>query len=172
VAKILTEYPGDIRSSWLKDSVVAGNKLPLVRKFPTVAASEITSVTNPDLSYYTSILRSSEMALTLAESAAKTGDENTARTYLNAIRKRANPSITDVNANGAALIDSIYKERRKELAFEGLRMFDLQRWKLGVNRTEVLPGSPNKLSYPNDKAIAPIPIDETRSSGISQNNGY
>jgi hypothetical protein len=172
MGKILNEDPNDIRKNWLKDSVVSGNKLPLVRKFPSAVAAEVISVTNPDLSYYSSILRSSEMALVMAESSAKTGDENTARTYLNAIRKRANPAIADVNAAGGALIDSIYKERRKELAFEGLRMFDLQRWKLGVNRGEVLPGAPNKLSYPNDKAIAPIPIDETRSSGIPQNNGY
>jgi starch-binding outer membrane protein, SusD/RagB family len=172
VAGMLMEYPNDIRRSWVKDTVVSGSKFQLIKKFPIAVTPEFPLITNPDLAYYTPVLRSSEMALTAAEAAARTGDENTARSYLNAIRKRADPSIAEVNASGVALIDSIYRERRKELSFEGLRMFDLQRWKIGVLRTDVLPGSPNKLAYPNNKAISPIPLDEVRLVGMSQNDSY
>lgn len=172
VASILQEHPNDIRRNWIKDTMVSGSKYQLIKKFPVAVTPEFPSITNPDLAYYTPVLRSSEMALTAAEAAARTGDEVAARTYLNAIRQRANPLIAAVNASGAALIDSIYKERRKELSFEGLRMFDLQRWKIGVNRTDVLPGSPAKLAYPNDKALSPIPVDEVNLVGIPQNNGY
>ncbi len=172
IAGILQENADDVRISWIKDTTVSGKKYHLVTKFPTAVTPEFPSITSPDIAYYTPVLRSSEMALTVAEAAARTGDEAVARTYLNAIRKRANPSIGDVTASGAALIDSIFKERRKELSFEGIRMFDLQRWKMGVNRTDVLPGSPGKLAFPSSKALSPIPLDEVRLAGIPQNENY
>ncbi|WP_315816497.1 RagB/SusD family nutrient uptake outer membrane protein [Paraflavitalea speifideaquila] len=77
---------------------------------------------HPSIDYYPPIIRSSEMYLTAAEASAKINDDNTAKFYLNAIRKRADPTIADITATGNALIDSIYKERRKELCFEGFRM--------------------------------------------------
>ena len=64
------------------------------------------------------------------------------------------------------------EERRKELAFESLRMADLQRWKAGVHRMDVLPGYPANLPFPNDKAIAPIPLADITYTGIPQNSGY
>lgn len=171
VADILQENSSDVRRNWIKDTIAGGSTSKLVKKFPIGVAPEFVT-SNPNASYYPPCLRSSEMFLTAAEAAAKTGDETTALRYLNDIRKRANPTIADVNAGGAALLDSIYKERRKELSFEGLRHFDLQRWKKGVNRIDVLTGSPAQLPYPSDKAIAPLPADEVRLSGIPQNIGY
>lgn len=172
LAGMLLENANDARRNWVKDTTVSGTKYQLVKKFPISVSPEAPLVTNADLAYYTVVLRSSEMFLTAAEAFAKTGEEAKALTYLNAIRKRANPTIADVTASGPALLDSIYKERRKELSFEGFRMFDLQRWKLGVRRTDVLSGTPTILAYPNDKAIAPIPLDETQLGGIPQNKGY
>lgn len=63
-------------------------------------------------------------------------------------------------------------EWRKEFCFEGFRMWDLQRWKLGVNRTDVFSGSPAVLPYPSDKAIAPIPRQDVNLGGIPQNPSY
>jgi starch-binding outer membrane protein, SusD/RagB family len=172
IADMLLENPNDIRKSWVKDTTISGNKYQLVKKYPTAVTPDIPTLTAPDLAYYKPELRSSEMVLTAAEAAAKAGDEPKARTYLDAIRKRANPAIADVTATGAALLDSIYKERRKELSWEGLRIYDLQRWKTGVNRIDVLAGTSGKLPYADKKAIAPIPMDEIRLAGISQNDGY
>jgi hypothetical protein len=169
ITNILRENPGDIRSSWTIDTLNGQNK---VKKFPVGVAGLAPSVSYSRTDYYLPIIRSSEMFLIAAEASAKTGDEENARRYLNAIRKRSNPAIADIVATGQALIESIYKERRKELCFEGLRMYDLQRWRQGVNRTDVLPGSPATLAYPSDKAISPIPLQDIKLMGLQQNYGY
>jgi len=164
---ILRENSTDVRSAWVQDTLGSQYK---VYKFPSSVAGGLNS--NPESDYYSPVIRSSELFLTAAEACAKTSDEVNAKVYLNAIRKRANPSIADVSATGNALLDSIYKERRKELCFEGLRMFDLQRWKQPVQRTDVLPGYQTLLLYPNDKAIAPIPGQDVNLMGLQQNHGY
>jgi hypothetical protein len=173
VANILRENLHDVRSNWIKDSTLAGKPVRLVKKFPVGLAPEVSpAITNLDVSYYVPVLRSSEMFLTVAEAAARTNDETKANSFLNRVRKRANPSLPDLNLSGPPLLDSIYKERRKELAFEALRMFDLQRWKMGVNRQDVVPGSPAQLPYPSNKAIGSIPNNEVIYGHISQNPGY
>ena len=169
IAKLLVENPNDIRRTWVTNSSGLWN----VTKFPQGVTPELNlTVALPQIAYYHPVIRSSEMFLVVAEAAAKTGDENMARSYLDAIRKRSNPSVASLTATGAALIDSVYKERRKELAFEGLRMYDLQRWKLGVHREDVLSGFPKDLPYANDKAISPIHILDVKQEGLSQNIGY
>jgi len=73
------------------------------------------------------VIRLAEMYITFAECALKTGkDTDKALGYINAIRKRA-------GMPEAAQLDErlVRYERRIELAFEGLRYFDLKRWDLG-----------------------------------------
>ena len=73
------------------------------------------------------VIRLAEMYITFAECALKTGKEkDLALNYLNQVRSRVNmPAAKE-------LTDEIVKyERRIELAFEGLRYFDLKRWDLG-----------------------------------------
>lgn len=169
IANILREDTVDIRSKWVQ---VQGDAY-MVTKFPENAAPEVApALSQPTASYYEPIIRSSELYLTIAECAAKSGNFNTAQEFLNSVRLRANPNIPNITPVGSALIDSIYKERRKELAFEGLRMFDLQRWKQGVHRIDALPGSPKDLPYPSAKSIAPIPPNDVKLAGISQNPAY
>ncbi|WEK35463.1 MAG: RagB/SusD family nutrient uptake outer membrane protein [Candidatus Pseudobacter hemicellulosilyticus] len=98
--------------------------------------------------------------------------KKTARKYLDAIRMRSNPEIVPIDAVESALIDSIYKERRKELSFEGIRMYDLQRWNKGVHRKDAKLSSATDLNYPSDKSIAPIPLQDVRYAGLLQNKGY
>lgn len=170
IASVLKERPADVRATWVSYTAPTWNIL----KFPSGVAPEVTPAINPaETAYYPVIIRSSEMFLTAAEACAKTGSEDLAKDYLNAIRRRALPSIPDIVASGPALLDSIYKERRKELAFESLRLFDLQRLKKGVNRTDTwYPTTAKDLPYPSDKAIAPIPQRDVILGGISQNEGY
>ncbi len=145
----------DKRSSW----VAAISSSPVtwrITKFPISAAGGLFPIKRGD--YYQTIFRSSEMYLTAAECYAKLNMEDSARFFIDAIRKRANPTIKDITASGASLIDSIYKERRKELCFDGgLRMYDLLRWKRPVNRMDALNPNVKNLPYPSNKAIAPIP---------------
>lgn len=169
IATMLRENAGDVRKAW----VTSTSGQWYVTKFPANAAPEVTpAVTPAEIAYYPALIRSSEMFLTVAEASAKTGDENNARSYLDAVRKRANPTANPVTATGQALLDSIYKERRKELAFESLRMWDLQRWKMGVNRTDALFPAAKILPYPSNKTIAPIPPLDVQLAGISQNPSY
>ena len=73
--------------------------------------------------------RLAEMYLNYAECCYMTGDEGTAREYINMVRTRAGmPAVTE---GGSNLFDRLVNERRIELAFEcGFRYFDLRRWKL------------------------------------------
>lgn len=167
IVNILQETPDDIRSQWVT-SVSAAQWT--VNKFTPGVAGGLGY--HPETDYYPPIIRSSELLLTAAEACAKTNDETNARQYLDAIRKRANPSVQDVLATGTSLLDSIYKERRKELCFEGLRMWDIQRWKKSLQRTDVIPGYQTTLTYPNEKAIAPIPGQDVKLMHLQQNPGY
>ncbi|AXY75212.1 RagB/SusD family nutrient uptake outer membrane protein [Paraflavitalea soli] len=166
IATILMENTKDPRRSWVTQS--GGNWM--VTKFPAGVAGGLAY--DPSIDYYVPVVRSSEMFLTAAEASAKTNDETNARLYLNAIRKRADPTIADIVVGGPALLDSICKERRKEFCFEGFRMWDLQRWKLAVQRTDVVDGFQKTLPYPSEKAIAPIPGQDVNLMGLNQNPGY
>lgn len=171
IAVVLKENPNDIRSQWVTETSGRWN----VTKFPADAAQDVVpAISESETAYYPSVIRSSEMVLTAAEAAARLNDEASARSYIDAIRKRADPSIAPITATGTALLDSIFKERRKELAFEGLRMFDLQRWRMNVIRNDVHPDytMAKVLPFPNDKAIAPIPIQDIRLAGLTANPGY
>ena len=165
IVSLLHENENDIRNRWVTNSAIGWS----VSKFPS-AVAQLRSLAEAD--YYQPVIRSSEMFLTFAEACAKTGDETNARVALDKIRQRADLSVPTTAATGAALLDSIYKERRKELAFEGLRMYDLQRWKLDVHRNDALSTDWSLLTYPSNKAIAPIPLNDVTLAGLSQNIGY
>ena len=128
----------------------------------------------------TRVLRLSEIYLIAAEAGVLAGKSD-ASTYLNDIRKRANPSA----ANVTATVDLVMKERRKELVGEGHRYFDIIR-NLGTRTVSRLGTS----SYPiaadymvkelswNDEdysylLILPIPQSEIEvNKDIKQNAGY
>ncbi|HET6996494.1 MAG TPA: RagB/SusD family nutrient uptake outer membrane protein, partial [Chitinophagaceae bacterium] len=165
IANLLRERPGDIRANWVV--LVSGNQT--IKKFPV---GVIAGFSVPEASYYHSIIRSSEMYLTAAESYSKLGMEDSARYYLDFIRQRADLTAANSTATGSALLDSVYKERRKELCFEGLRMFDLLRTGKPVVRTDFNSPATSTLSYPNDKAIAPLPLGDVSAYSLKQNPSY
>lgn len=118
------------------------------------------------------ILRLSEQYLIRAEAYAKNNEFDKAQADLETIMKRANPTTEDVTETGQALIDKIIEERRKELAFEGNRLFDLNRNKMDVS---IIQGENSiEATYPNDKFILPIPLDELNANPNikPQNPGY
>lgn len=163
---LLSESPTDLRKSWITPASANLN----ITKYPSgVLTDPITDRAN---AYYHTLIRSSEMSLTAAESYARLNMEDSARYYLNAIQTRAQANVTDNTVTGSQLLDAIYKERRKELAFEGLRMFDLLRWKKGVSRTDAADPTVKELPYPSNKAIAPIPGLDVTVQGLAQNAGY
>jgi hypothetical protein len=167
LANILKENPNDIRKTWVTEVSGEWN----ITKYPLSVAGIHTEAGSD---YYQPIIRSSEMYLIAAEAYGKTNNEDSSRFFINEIRKRADPSISALTATGAALMDSIYKERRKEMAFEGIRMLDLQRLKIGVHRGNdaLYPSTSKDLPYGSNKAIAPIPIVDVTLASLPQNQGY
>ncbi|WP_339709137.1 RagB/SusD family nutrient uptake outer membrane protein [uncultured Kriegella sp.] len=81
--------------------------------------------------------RFSEVLLNAAEAAFELGQPEVAAGYLNRVRERA--GITVPLTGGDVDFDKIAHERYVELAFEGLRFFDLKRWRLAH---VVLDGNP------------------------------
>lgn len=71
------------------------------------------------------VMRMSELYLILAEALAEQGDAE-AYTWVNKVRAR--PSVNMPPVNSGDLVEVVRHERRVELAFEGLRLFDLIRW--------------------------------------------
>lgn len=164
ITALLKSNAQDLRSSWISSGTIN-----VITKYNE---NVVPGFSLPAASYYPTLLRSSEMYLTAAEAYAKLGNDDSARFYVNEIRARANIEVIDASVTGTALFDSICIERRKELAFEGLRMFDLLRWKQGVVRQDALSASAQTLPYPSDKAIAPIPLMDVTVTGLQQNPGY
>lgn len=118
----------------------------------------------------TSFIRLSEMYLIRAEANARQNLLDDALIDLNIIRERANISALTETSN---LLESIFSERRKELAFEGHLFFDLARFKMDVNRDLGCIGTVCGLTYPSNKYILPIPSSSIDfNENIIQNEGY
>lgn len=137
------------------------------------------------------VIRLAEVYITFAECALKTGkDVDKALLYINAIRKRA--GMPEANQ----LTEKLVKyERRIELAFEGLRYFDLKRWDLGPtllngwavgSRNGTINSGTGKVTWsdgyirleeriflPERSYLLPIPQTERdRNPNMTQNPGY
>ena len=76
------------------------------------------------------LYRTAEAYLNKAEAEAYAGNESEARKLLNTLRQKRYKAGTayEVSASGEVLIKEIREERRKELALEGHRWFDLRRY--------------------------------------------
>lgn len=137
------------------------------------------------------VIRLAEMYLTYAEAAVESGQNlSQGLTYLNMVRKRAG----QIEATTLTR-ELVRRERRVELAFEGLRYFDIKRWDIGaavmsgpyygsrlgtVNQTtgKVTWGTgyivvENRTFYPLRKYLLPIPQSEIDvNPKMTQNPGY
>jgi hypothetical protein len=104
------------------------------------------------------IIRLSEIYLNRAEAYAESGNLISALADLNVIRKRANPSAINFAATDKqVLLDEIFRERRRELAFEGHTFFDISRQKRNLVRSDC--SSTNcSFNYPSLKFAVPKPV--------------
>ena len=123
------------------------------------------------------VIRYAEVLLTLAEAYFHNNDEPNALLYLNMLAKQRDPSFAGYASTGAQLLSDILLERRKELAFEGMRYLDLQRLQLDVARVNInnnyVGVTPLTLPVSNFRRIFPIPQNERdANSEMSQNSGY
>ena len=117
------------------------------------------------------------MYLIAAEAAYHTGNA-AAKQYLNAVATQRDPDFAGYNSTGAALLEDILLERRKELAFEGHRYWDLARYNRDVERVNLednYTGVPLVIEADNFRRILPIPqseLDANPNIRDQQNPGY
>lgn len=163
----------DVRKSILAVSTTkSGAPAIVVNKFPNAQ--------NPDRDNL-KVIRLAEVYLIAAEASLPT-NETDAKKYLNALMAQRDPSFAGYTSTGTTLLNNIVQERRKELAFEGDRLYDLNRLKLPVVRVSNLGAIPAgagnvnlTIPYADYRRVAPIPQSEIQANpniAAQQNIGY
>lgn len=125
--------------------------------------------------HYTPVLRLAEMYLIRAEASLNlpVSDEVQARADLDVIRKRANPAAASLQLSGGALREELFRERRRELAFEGHLFFDIVRMGRGVQRVDCNALQNVNVEYPSNLFVLPIPEEAILyNNQMVQNPGY
>lgn len=133
---------------------------------------KVKYATTGEVTEYSMVLRLAEQYLIRAEASAQLGNTAGAIADLDKLRQRANlPQLgnTAPNIPVAALLDSISKERRRELFTEwGHRWFDLKRT---GKATSVL--APEKPFWEATDILYPISEEELmKNPALNQNPGY
>lgn len=123
------------------------------------------------------VFRVAEMYLIRAEANYRLNKEGDALADLNAIREARIEGFTPGTESGAALLSAIQLERRKELAYEGDRFFELKRLnKTPINRCASSIDTPSTICSLSSTSRAwtwPIPFDEINvNPNVVQNPGY
>ena len=119
------------------------------------------------------VLRYADVLLILAEAYYNLADETNARLRLNEVARKRDPAFAGFATTGAQLLEDILTERRKELAFEGTRYWDLVRLNRAINRGPQYPASAQLIDITNTRRLQPIPQTERDANpNISQNAGY
>lgn len=113
-------------------------------------------------------IRYADVLLMAAEAEAQSGGSN-AENYLNQVRARAyGDNSHDYSGSEGDLLEAIYNERRKELAGEGHRFFDLVRTNRAATTIEGFQVNKNE--------VFPIPLIELELANAmerwGQNTGY
>ena len=118
----------------------------------------------------TTYIRLSEMFLICAEANARLGNNAPALTDLNTIRERAGLAPITATEN---LLEEIFLERRRELAFEGHLFLDILRYQKDIIRKKGCLSNVCELPYPSDYFILPIPqTGVDLNENMEQNEGY
>jgi hypothetical protein len=118
----------DVRSTWFDQGPFAGKTYNHIIKYLQRPGSNQAVVD-------AKVLRWAEVYLTKAEAHANLDQDVLALTALDAVRSQRYSSFVSGGESGNALDNAIAYERRKELAFEGHRFFDLKRRNQPIERT-------------------------------------
>jgi hypothetical protein len=187
----MSEHPEDLRWSYIVPSKDADDN---IQKKNGIEMYYITKFSfqndRPTLSSPV-MFRLSEMYLNKAEAEAKAGSTLPALSDVDMIRKNRGLTTSLYNGvvpAGKSLLETVLKERRIELAFEGHRSADVYRNKLAMNRTywgyhlpglkesdidlSVQPGNYTNeiINWDNDRTIYFIPIDEVQTNKLCLQN--
>lgn len=157
----------DVRRSVILTGSSSGNTVYINNKYSNTA-----NASDKDNS---KVLRFADVVLILAESYARLNQDGSARTYLNMLVKKRDAAAPDYASSGAQLVADIINERRKELAFEGDRYWDLMRLNLPItgHLKNQFPLTPFPIAVDDYRRIFPIPQSETDvNPSLTQNPGY
>jgi starch-binding outer membrane protein, SusD/RagB family len=159
----------DVRRGLFITTTKAGLTVRVVNKY-----SNTSNASDKD---DTKVIRLAEVLLTLAEAYQRTADDVNAKVYLNQLATIRDPSFTGYTSTGAQLLNDIIAERRKELAFEGMRYLDLQRLNLDVTRVNINSNyigiTPVSIPVGNFRRIFPVPQAERDANpNVTQNANY
>jgi len=172
--KLMSKFDrvNDVRATaYIKvDNTRGTGKIPnIVIKYAGVATANLADV---------KLYRTGEMFLIRAEAYAEKTMLTESANDLNTLRATRITGYTNQSfTSKSQLIDSVYAERFKELAFEGHRFFDLRRRNLPVSRdpADAINTLGAVLLTPSQKEYAfPIPNSELTlvNSKMVQNPGY
>ncbi|MBU6340149.1 MAG: RagB/SusD family nutrient uptake outer membrane protein [Bacteroidetes bacterium] len=155
----------DVTGKW-SDPHWPQNKYPFINKYRNFAEGS-----NQNYIF----IRLADILLLKAEALNEMGDVPGAASLVNTIRTRAGLANTSAS-NQAEMRLAIEKERRLELAFEGIRWYDLKRTGRAIEVMNAAVGvNQQNLGYnltPN-RLIWPIPQAELdKNSKLTQNAGY
>jgi len=131
----------------------------------------------------TKAIRMAEVVLSMAEAFYNSGDEANAIKYLDMLRSERYSDYAPTTVIGSDLLNLILLERRKELAFEGFRFFDIKRLNLAIERSDYgdfadgtgapVPDFAKTLPAGDYKFELAIPQNELNANGnMLQNPGY
>lgn len=126
------------------------------------------------------ILRYGEVLLNYAEAQNEAvGPDASVYQAINSVRKRAGMPDIPVGLSLSEMRERIRHERRVELAFEGIRWFDLKRWGTLVDRVRTIDASQVPVPYivSDNNDLWPLPqseVDFYKANGLNleQNPGY
>lgn len=147
----------DIRRNLLRDGLGGGTSMT---KFDGIPGSAATS--------NIPVFRKSEMALIVAECAARQGDLDEAKDYLmfTAKRDKAITGVDDLPATADELLAFIADERVREFFGEGHRFFDARRMGIKVSGDQF-------QNWDIQNFVFPIPEGEINTgTGCQQNEGW
>ena len=114
------------------------------------------------------MIRYADVLLMRAEALVESNQLSEVYTLVNQVRQRVNmptvQSVEGASLTQAQLRDVVKHERRVELAFEGLRYYDLKRWnQVQTAYTKAIADNVNgyaPIYLPGKSEVFPIPLDE------------
>lgn len=155
----------DVRKNLITVGKRGGADALIVAKFP--------NSTNANEKDELKVARLPEMHLIAAEAYYNKSDIPNALKYLNNVAVARETGFTGYASTGTAVFTDILNERRKELAFEGFRFWDLARLKLPVVRSAYYPTAARSIAADDNRRIQPIPQAELDANkAVVQNPGY
>ncbi len=143
-------------------------------KYMSLKNAKSANVTDINWPVNVKVFRAAELYLNRAEAYVHKKQYELAVADLKVIIARAKaiePSAVNVDYKSPEeLLTIIKNERRKELAFEGHRIYDIMRYKSALDRGANCNTGICKLSYPNDLFILPIPKSELDANNLIKPN--